>query len=168
MNSFGDIASAWEGDLFDASGTSTHGGEVLVVNGVVRLVTGDSIESGVTDPASWAFARFPLFGGGLPNRLHSVAVTERYDADTFDVLFIAVADREFRAEDVGVRMVIRDDITDTVCSADVNADGSVGVDDLMVALSEFGAAGFSDFDASGRVDINDLVFVLGAFGTVCP
>ncbi len=59
------------------------------------------------------------------------------------------------------------------CLADVDADGEVGVTDLLTVLAEWGyGSGTSDFTgadhfADGIVDIQDFLGVLAAWGP-CP
>ena len=58
------------------------------------------------------------------------------------------------------------------CPADADADGSVGLNDLLTVLSGFGAgtqagASAGDLDADGTVGLDDLLAVLAAFGDAC-
>ena len=59
------------------------------------------------------------------------------------------------------------------CPADVDADGEVGVTDVLIVLGEWGfGSGTSDFTgadhlADGVVDIHDFLGVLAAWGP-CP
>ncbi len=48
---------------------------------------------------------------------------------------------------------------------DITLDGSVGVEDLMAVLTDWGEATSSDVDASGVVDMIDLLAVIEAWGT---
>lgn len=59
------------------------------------------------------------------------------------------------------------------CPADIDSDGSVGLSDLAVLLSHFGAPGGAsqaegDLDGDADVDLTDLALLLGAFGVPCP
>ncbi len=55
------------------------------------------------------------------------------------------------------------------CDEDVDADGDVDVDDLVVVLLAWGSAGSTtaDVNGDGLVDVDDLAAVLTAWGT-CP
>ena len=69
--------------------------------------------------------------------------------------------------------VFQTDESDNSCAGltgDVNIDGLVSVQDLLLILSEFGCQSncSSDADNDGSVTVNDLLAVLGAFGNVCP
>ena len=50
------------------------------------------------------------------------------------------------------------------CIGDVTGDGQVGVDDVLLVLSDFGGAGAGDADGDGVVDVNDILLVIGAWG----
>jgi hypothetical protein len=59
------------------------------------------------------------------------------------------------------------------CPGDTDADDSVGLDDLLTVLTNFGATtpngpADGDLDNSGTVDLDDLLAVLAGFGTSCP
>ena len=56
---------------------------------------------------------------------------------------------------------------DVPCDGDVDGNGSVGLDDLLTVLGEFGGAGAGDIDNDGVVGLPDLLTVLGAFGDDC-
>ncbi|MCP4759945.1 MAG: hypothetical protein GY894_11805 [Planctomycetes bacterium] len=56
------------------------------------------------------------------------------------------------------------------CLGDADGSGSVGADDLLLVISEYGCAsgcGGSDINGDGVVDANDLLGVVGAWGD-CP
>lgn len=54
------------------------------------------------------------------------------------------------------------------CAADTNADGYVGIGDLLDVLKHFGVeTALGDTDASGVVGIGDLLIVLEKFDTTC-
>ena len=58
----------------------------------------------------------------------------------------------------------------TLCSGDIVVDGIVNVDDILSLLSNVGCDGFcgsQDVDFDGNVGINDMLVVLAAFGTTC-
>ena len=50
-------------------------------------------------------------------------------------------------------------------SGDLNCDGSIGIEDLLVILNEWGdcAVCSGDIDQNGVVDITDLLSVIGAW-----
>lgn len=50
------------------------------------------------------------------------------------------------------------------CPADLDADGAVGVSDLLLVLSGWGAPGVADLDGSGVVDFTDLTILLADWG----
>jgi len=55
------------------------------------------------------------------------------------------------------------------CLADINGDGTVGVNDLLILLGWWGndPQGPPDLDGSGEVGVKDLLMLLGAWGA-CP
>ena len=58
------------------------------------------------------------------------------------------------------------------CPWDLDANGSVGVKDLLILLGAWGPCPpkgdcLADFDLSGEIDVKDLLFLLGAWGP-CP
>jgi hypothetical protein len=56
------------------------------------------------------------------------------------------------------------------CPADFNADGLVGVEDVIFLLGAFGCdqgGCAADLDADGITGTNDIVILLAAFGTPC-
>ena len=57
----------------------------------------------------------------------------------------------------------------TECSGDVDNNGSLGVSDLNIILTEFGCTENCavDFNDDGSTTIADLLFWLSLFGTVC-
>jgi len=60
----------------------------------------------------------------------------------------------------------------STCPPDADADGSVGLNDLLTVLSAFGkstqaGASAGDLDADQTVGLNDLLAVLAAFGDTC-
>ena len=50
------------------------------------------------------------------------------------------------------------------CPGDVDGDGMVGVDDILLVLSDFGGPGAGDANGDGSVDVNDILLVIGAWG----
>ena len=57
----------------------------------------------------------------------------------------------------------------TVCTGDVNGDGSVTVADILIIISEFGCdtSCSSDIDLDGTVTISDILIMLSEFGSSC-
>ena len=53
------------------------------------------------------------------------------------------------------------------CTADINADGIVGVDDLLALLATYGGTGAGDIDDDGAVRVNDLLVLLAEYGRTC-
>jgi hypothetical protein len=56
------------------------------------------------------------------------------------------------------------------CDSDINLDGAVGVDDLLLLLGDFGCESMclQDLDDDDVVTVSDLLVLLGEFGNVCP
>ena len=55
-----------------------------------------------------------------------------------------------------------------VCSHDVTADGSVGVDDVLAVVSAWGGCVcVEDINGDSVVNVDDLLLVIGDFGP-CP
>ena len=56
------------------------------------------------------------------------------------------------------------------CNADINLDGNVGVDDLLLLLSDLGCQELcvNDIDDDFIVTVTDLLLLLGEFGEYCP
>ena len=50
------------------------------------------------------------------------------------------------------------------CPADVDGDGTVGVDDVLLVLSGWGGSGTGDIDGDGLVNVDDLLLVIAAWG----
>ena len=55
------------------------------------------------------------------------------------------------------------------CYSDINLDGVVGVDDLLLLLGDFGCESscVQDLDDDNVVTVSDLLVILGEFGSVC-
>ena len=57
------------------------------------------------------------------------------------------------------------------CIGDLNGDETIGVDDLLALLAEYGtdcsAGCVSDLDGSGEVDVDDLLSLLQVYGNAC-
>lgn len=78
-------------------------------------------------------------------------------------------------DELGVRVTINPGHVDlvVVCLADLNEDGSVGLPDLAIMLSNFGLTPGAlwedgDLDGDGAVGLQDLALMLSLFGTICP
>ncbi len=56
------------------------------------------------------------------------------------------------------------------CAEDVNGNGSVGIEDMLILLAAWGTdpGGPPDFDGDGNVGINDFLTLLAAWGTCAP
>lgn len=90
----------------------------------------------------------------------------------------------FTAEDAGGGSIVEAAIDDfraytadcastTPCPGDLNGDGSIGLADLTVLLSNFGTASGAgpedgDMNGDGAVDLADLTEFLSLFGSACP
>jgi hypothetical protein len=53
------------------------------------------------------------------------------------------------------------------CSADFNGDCSIGLSDLAILLSAFGASAGGDLDGDGDTDLSDLAALLSEYGDDC-
>ena len=66
-----------------------------------------------------------------------------------------------------------DNITvEIACPGDLVGDNQIGLADLAIQLSNFGATSGAgplngDLDGDGDVDLDDLAILLAAFGTLC-
>ena len=59
-------------------------------------------------------------------------------------------------------------IIEASCLGDIDGDGSVGIDDILALISDWGtSASKSDLDQSGTVDVGDLLILIDMFGD-CP
>lgn len=54
------------------------------------------------------------------------------------------------------------------CPEDLNGDGTIDFDDLLVLLAAYGANDNGDIDGDGDTDFDDLVALLSAYGSDCP
>jgi hypothetical protein len=52
------------------------------------------------------------------------------------------------------------------CTGDINGDGMVGVDDLLLVIAYWGTGG-GDIDGDGTTDVDDLLSIINAWGN-CP
>ena len=55
----------------------------------------------------------------------------------------------------------------TGSTADIDGNGTVDIDDLLLALGNFNGTGQGDVDGNGVVDINDILLIVGAWNTSC-
>lgn len=58
-----------------------------------------------------------------------------------------------------------------LCPADLNGDGNVSIDDLLLLLANYGCLGVectADLDNDGSVNSGDLLIFLAAYGVPCP
>jgi len=53
---------------------------------------------------------------------------------------------------------------DCECLADINADGIVNVNDLLIVIGNWDSSGIGDINADGIVDVSDLLIVVGNWG----
>lgn len=63
-----------------------------------------------------------------------------------------------------------DEVSCEACDEDLNGDGSIGVDDLLLILASYGDACSGcppDLNGNGIVDVDDLLQMLAAYGTDC-
>jgi len=63
--------------------------------------------------------------------------------------------------------VARGEVSQAPCAGDLNGDGAVAVEDLLVLISQWGPCSEgcqADTDGNGAVDLNDLLSMLGSFG----
>ena len=62
-----------------------------------------------------------------------------------------------------------DGICDSLCSEDINSDGLVNIQDLLLLLSEFGCVSLceNDVNLDGQVTVEDLLLILSEFGVYC-
>jgi hypothetical protein len=65
----------------------------------------------------------------------------------------------------GVQLVKLDCVDDDPCPADIDDNGHVNVDDILLVIAAFGTSGpDGDTNGDGTVDVNDLLEVVGSFG----
>jgi len=50
------------------------------------------------------------------------------------------------------------------CPGDMDGSGTVGVDDLLIVIGQYGGPGSGDLDGDGVVDADDLLLMLAAWG----
>ncbi|MBT4766811.1 MAG: hypothetical protein HOO04_00440 [Phycisphaerae bacterium] len=63
-----------------------------------------------------------------------------------------------------------DEVSCEACDEDLNGDGTIGVDDLLLILASYGDACSGcppDLNGNGIVDVDDLLQMLAAYGTDC-
>jgi murein tripeptide amidase MpaA len=65
----------------------------------------------------------------------------------------------------GVQLSKLDCVDGNPCPADIDADGDVDVDDILLVIGSFGTTGpVGDINEDGTVDVNDVLEVVGGFG----
>ena len=58
------------------------------------------------------------------------------------------------------------DCDDTDCPEDLNGDGVIGVDDILICVGAWGSSD-GDVNGDGTTDVNDILALIGAFGSDC-
>ncbi|MCP4837851.1 MAG: hypothetical protein GY894_00615, partial [Planctomycetes bacterium] len=65
----------------------------------------------------------------------------------------------------GVQLAKLDCVDDNPCPADIDDDGDVDVDDILLVIGAFGTTGpVGDINEDGIVDVNDVLVVVAGFG----
>ena len=65
----------------------------------------------------------------------------------------------------GVQLAKLDCVDDNPCPADIDGDGEVDVDDILLVIGAFGTTGpVGDINEDGTVDVNDVLAVVAGFG----
>ena len=57
---------------------------------------------------------------------------------------------------------------DCECLSDINFDGIVSVNDLLIVIGNWGGSGIGDINSDGIVDVSDLLIVVGNWGPCEP
>jgi hypothetical protein len=85
---------------------------------------------------------------------------------TGDMLVATWADAREGADRVWAQNISADgELGSTACTADINGDGVVGVDDVLVLIGAWGTANTAaDVNGDGLVDTTDLLLVLAGWG----
>ena len=62
-----------------------------------------------------------------------------------------------------------DGVCDSICPEDLNSDGYITIQDILLILSEFGCTSLceNDINQDGFVTVDDLLQVLSEFGNTC-
>jgi hypothetical protein len=119
--------------------------------------------SGVETAGGWFFRSFNVSSFvGLTSNVRIRFTAE--DAGSGSIVEAAVDD--FRAYSL-------DCTPSAPCPGDLDGDGTIGLGDLTVLLSNFGTASGAgpedgDMNADGAVDLTDLTAFLSLFGSTCP
>ncbi|MCH2139393.1 MAG: hypothetical protein MK074_10140, partial [Phycisphaerales bacterium] len=50
------------------------------------------------------------------------------------------------------------------CAGDVTGDGTVGVNDILMVLGNYGNGGDGDVNGDGVVDVDDILIIISAWG----
>jgi hypothetical protein len=53
------------------------------------------------------------------------------------------------------------------CPEDIDGNGTVSIDDLLLLLGNFNGSGVGDVDGNGIVNVDDMLLVIGAWNTSC-
>ena len=53
------------------------------------------------------------------------------------------------------------------CAADINGDGVVNMNDLLIVLDHFGSSGEGDVDGDGIIGLQDILVLLASYGSQC-
>ena len=118
------------------------------------------------------YSRWLHFGLGNTTTIDSLEI--RWPLGDVDMLYGVAADQRL----VLTEGAIGPDCTDLAtydpaacgCPADFDANGIVGVEDIILLLSAYGCTSgncVADLDADGITGTNDIVILLAAFGTPC-
>ena len=96
--------------------------------------------------------------------------TFRFDASTApvgDTNGFAGYFRSGIGDGVGLELDRPGDCLGTECPGDLNGDGIVSVEDILVVLDAFNQNDSGDTDGDGVTDVVDLLTVIGEYGTSC-
>ena len=53
------------------------------------------------------------------------------------------------------------------CPEDIDGNGTVNIDDMLLVLGNYNGTGEGDVDGNGVVNIDDMLLVIGAWNTSC-
>jgi hypothetical protein len=141
------IALGAPGDEYDAAG---NGGLALTDFGGDLGAYLDAVIIPALPPGAHRFVYLEAAGFGLNNSFDPVFV----DTVAYDAVIIGA---------------------DLSCPGDLDADGVIGLADLALLLSSYGASSVdpeynsdADLDGSGTIDLSDLAELLGSYGGTCP
>ena len=63
--------------------------------------------------------------------------------------------------------IFLDTLEGGACPEDIDGNGMIGINDILIALGNFNGTGQGDVDGNGVVDINDILLIVGAWNTSC-